>query len=192
MAASRQLFKAGNAEAIFGFMLRQAAARGLDKALFSTAAVTASTPAGLLHGVISLPNNTAMADDLAALAAAIVAAGGGGNILYATSIGRAQSARIASNVDLPVIGSLALSDRQLIGIDAGAFFFSISQPAIRTSIEAVLSMRDDPKPPASGTGVVGGPERSLFQTDCIALAVEMYLGWVVPPGLVQLINSPQW
>ena len=193
MAASRLLFKSSNAEAIFGFMLRQAAARGLDKALLSTAAPSASTPAGLLYGVTPLANTTgSMAADLATLMAAIISAGGGQNILYATSPGRAQAMRIASRVELPIVGSLALSDDQLVAIDASAFFYSISEPSIRTTIEAVLSMRDDPKPLVSGTGVLGGPERSLFQTDCVALAIETYLGWVVPPGLTQLITSPQW
>ncbi|MGA8761181.1 MAG: hypothetical protein WB611_33570 [Stellaceae bacterium] len=193
LVASELLFRSSNAEAIFGYMLQLAAARGLDKALFSTTAPSAANPGGLLYAITPLANTTgSMAADLATLAAAIIAAGGSGNILYATSVGRAQAMRIRSFTELPIVGSLALSDDQLVAIDASAFFYSISRPEIRTTNEAVLSMRDDPKPLVSGTGVLGGPERSLYQTAAVALAVEMHLGWVVPPGLVQLISNPQW
>ena len=194
MAASRQLFKAGNAEEIFGFMLRLGAARGLDREIFATTAATTSKPGGLLCRLIALANTTgSMSGDLATLTAAIIAAGGGQNVIFVTSPGRARAMQIASNTPLPVVGSLALTDDQLVGVDGSAFFYSISQPTIRTSTEALVAMSDDPEPVVSDAGVLASsPVRSLFQTDAIALAIEMRIDWVVPPGLVQMISSPQW
>ena len=71
---------AENAEVIIGNALALSAEQALDGVLFSNAAATASTPAGIVNGLVPIASAATtgaagVADDLALLAAAIGAAG---------------------------------------------------------------------------------------------------------------------
>ena len=192
MILTKKLLGASNAEAIVGFLLRQAASRALDTTLFSAVAGDAARPAGLLYGLSPLANSPTMGDDLETLVDAITASGGGSDVIFVTSPGRAIRARSAATVDLPIYGSSVLPSSKFIAIDAAALFYSFAEAQIRTSNAATVSMRDDPGPLVSGTGTVSGPIRSLYQTAAVGLMVELMLGFTAAPGCVAFIQDPQW
>jgi hypothetical protein len=101
------------------------------------------------------------------------------------------AAQVLSRVELPIYGSAAVAGTALIAVDAAGFFFSIV-PEIRTSTTSTVHMNTAPLPLVSGTGTLAAPVRDLYQTAAIAFSAELTAGWVIPPGLTQVISNPQW
>jgi hypothetical protein len=192
MIMTRKLLASSNAEAVVGFLLRQAASRALDTTLFSAAAGDVARPAGLLYGLTPVANSPTLGDDLETLVDAITAAGAGADVIFVTSPGRALRARSAATIDLPIYGLSVVPSSKFIAINCGAFFYSFAEAQIRTSNAATVSMRDDPGPLVSGTGTVWGPIRSLYQTAAVGLMVELMLGYCSAPGTVAFVQDPQW
>jgi hypothetical protein len=83
LTLSEELARRSAAEAVFTFMLREAAAFTLDSAVFNTAAGSASAHAGLLKGVTPLEPSGDMDTDLAALLAALAESGGTNAVIVA-------------------------------------------------------------------------------------------------------------
>lgn len=190
--ATRALLAGSNAEAAFTGLLRRAASRALDAAIFSDTAGDTTRPAGILAGVSASSSGTSLMADIQTLASAIVAAGGGDNIMYFASPGRATAARNLATADLPVFGSPMIDDDVFIGVDGAAFFSSIGNAEIRTSAESALVMQDT-APSQMGVSSSGVfPKVSLFQIDAVAIAVILRLGWALPSGLAQWIDNPSW
>jgi hypothetical protein len=190
--ATRALLAGSNAESAFTGLLRRAASRALDAAIFSDTAADTTRPAGLLAGVSGSSSGASLLADVQTLASAVVASGGGDNILFFASPGRAMAARNLATNDLPVFGSPMIADDVFIAVDGAAFFSSIGNAEIRTSAESALVMQDSAPPQLGASASASFPAVSLYQVDAVAIAVTMRLGWALPAGLAQWIDSPSW
>ena len=115
---------ASNAETIFSDALAVSAAQSLDAALFSNAAATSSTPAGLLNGVTSIPSAAAtgaagVAADLALLAGAIGSAGiDPSSMVVVTTPALAVKIRTLASpkLDNVILGSSSLAAGDVVAI----------------------------------------------------------------------------
>jgi hypothetical protein len=188
---SQKLLRSSNAEAIFTRLLQNAVTRALDGALFTSTAGSAIRPTGLLNGVSPVASTGSLADDLRLLTDTIVANGGGQDVIFVTSPGRALAAAVKSFSPLPIYGSAAVAESQLVAVDAAGFFFSVA-PEIRSSTTSTLHMDTAPLPLVDDHGTLATPVRDMFQTASIALSAELWAGWAVAPGCVAIIEDPSW
>lgn len=175
---SRELAKrAGGGEAVRQ-MLEEDGAVSLDAAYFSTAAGDDVVHAGLLAGLAPIPGfdgNDALAfeTDISNILTTI-GPNNSGSIAYVT--GMAAAERIALKFPLfkgTVLGSPAVADTTLIGVDAGNLVHAFGDFDITTAKDATVHMSDDPEHISTpGTpATVAAPVRSLFQTDCIGIRI---------------------
>lgn len=192
----------GAAEAAFSTLLVDAAGRALDASLFSNTAASSARPAGLLNGVTAQTaagasgtlQDRALAD-VRSLVAAIAAGGGGGNIAFLAAT--AQAITLQATTNLPVIIAPSLTAGTLVAVDVGALAWAGDlPPKIETSRSAVVHM-EDAAPAAIGTAgtpnVVAAPVRSLFQTDSLALKMELPITWLKRSATaVQYVSAVNW
>ena len=93
-----------------------------------------------------------------------------GSVVYVTGMTSAE--RIALKFPLfkgTVLGSQAVADDVLIGVDAGSLVHAFGDFDVDVSTDGLVHMSDDPLP-ISDSGVAD-PTRSLFQTDCIGIRI---------------------
>jgi HK97 family phage major capsid protein/HK97 family phage prohead protease len=178
----------------------------IDTVLIDSNAATVIRPPGLLNGVASLTPTaggglTALVGDIKLLIQALVASTYGnirepawlmnpGDVLSA-SLANAPNTGIFPFRDeikggtlnnIPIIDSATVAPKQMILVDAADFVVVGGEaPRLELSDQATLHMEDtaplDLVGPGS-PGVVAAPQRSLFQTDSIALRMVMPLNWV--------------
>ncbi|MGY8661780.1 phage major capsid protein [Bradyrhizobium sp. UFLA05-109] len=91
-------------------------------------------------------------------------------------------AEIASGMlnNIPIIDSATVAPKTLILVDAADFVVVGGEaPRMEMSDQATLHMEDTaPLDLVDGAGVAAAPQRSLFQTDSLALRMIMPLNWV--------------
>ena len=172
---SGELVRRSGAEPIFRRMLREDAGRTLDAAYLSTDAATTAGAAGLLYGVTARTSFGDPREDMADLAKAVSSSG---EVVFITSPARAASAKVLQPELAPLIlASPALADDRLVALDPAALLHGFGgAPEITTSIEALLHMSDDGDP-IRASGVTADPVRSLFQTDAVALRMEITMAF---------------
>jgi len=171
---SREAAKRAGGEAVVRQLLREDGEYALDTAYFSTTAASDAAHAGLLNGLSPIAgygggDAGAFEADVSAILAAI-GPRNSGSIVYVT--GMAAAERIALKFPLfksQVLGSQAVADTTLIGVDAGSLVHTFGDFDIDTAADALVHMSDDPDPISDGT--VADPTRSLFQSDCIAIRI---------------------
>jgi len=195
-ALTREMVEGSNAEQIISDVLMRSAGLALDAVLFGSAAATAAQPAGIRNGIAALTasNNsdfqTAVYEDITTLLGAVSAVAGAGRIVLVMSPGRAaaiymRTARTADNVT--VLGSAALGN-DLIAVAPNGLAAAFSpEPEIETSSNATVVM--DTAPGAAGTM---GPERSMFQTDAVALKMRWPVTWAVRNSAAVAWITPTW
>jgi HK97 family phage prohead protease/HK97 family phage major capsid protein len=193
----------------------------IDSVLLDANPATVIRPAGLLNGVAALTATAggglnALVGDIKQLGAALVSSLYGnirtpvwlmnpGEVL---SIGLASAAgtgvfpfkeEIGRNslLNIPVIDSSSVPSKTVILIDA-ADFVSVGGegPRFEMSDQATLHMEDTTPAElvaAGSPGVVAAPQRSLFQTDSLALRMILPLNWVQRrPGTVAWVQNVTW
>lgn len=178
----------------------------IDTVLIDANPATVIRPAGLLNGVASLTPTAggglnALIGDIKLVIQALVS-GTFGNIrspawlmnpgdMLAASLASAANTGIFPFRDeikngtlnnIPIIDSVTVAPHQMILVDAADFVVVGGEaPRLELSDQATLHMEDtnplDLVGPGS-PGVVAAPQRSLFQTDSIALRMVMPLNWV--------------
>jgi HK97 family phage prohead protease len=191
----------------------------LDSFLIDAVAASATRPAGLLNGVTPLTATAAgtttekMIADLKQLKAAIIAAGGGRNIIFLINPAQGMafdfaltttgdflfsgSEEASAKIRGRFIESLTVPAGRVIAVDAADFATATGDtPRFNVSNEATLHM-EDTTPLAIGTAgspaTVAAPTQSLFQTDCIAIRLSLYVTWQMRrTGMVQTIASVGW
>jgi hypothetical protein len=185
-------------EVTLGALLREAAARALDAAIFSSTAASATRPPGLLFGLSTLSPATgggvgALAADVSTLIDALVTGGAGAAPMLFVSPGRAARAKIlAAGLDVPVVPSPTIASTRIIAVDAGAFAWGYSsQPDIDVSDQAVLHLEDTAPQAIGVSGSPTLPVRSLWQTDSIAVKVNLRCSWALRAPAA-FIDSPTW
>lgn len=201
LAWTRELSRRSDAEAIFRRMLAEDMGAGLDAAMFSTAAGSASVHAGLLNGVTPIASSTAagrtaIEEDLAALAEA-VANGGSGAVLFVMSPARLARLRILAPelaAALDIAPSAALAATRIIAVDPLSLLVAVDQdPAIDTSTAATVHMSDTPLPIVADDGTVADPVRSLWQTGGVGFRVIYEMAWAARrTGAVAYADAVAW
>jgi hypothetical protein len=173
-------------EAVVKQMLSEASALVLDSAIFSTTAASAIRPAGILVGLTPLTattggGETAMNEDLAALAAAVAPVGGPVLFIAAPKQAAAISLRYGADASKSLATSSALADGTVVAVATAGFVSAFgSEPEFQTSEEVLLHMEDS-APAAIGTtgtpAVVAAPSLSMFQVNCTAVKMILRASW---------------
>ncbi|MTH58998.1 hypothetical protein [Paracoccus litorisediminis] len=191
-----------SAEIVFTALLRRDAARALDAALFSDAAATADTPAGLLNGLTPLPEilpdtaEESLNANLAALAAAVTEAGGQ-DVVFITTPALAAKVWIRKpDLAARVWGSPALDAGMVIALDPTAFVAGFDPyPAIEVSTSATLHL-EDTTPAQIGTAgtpnVVAAPVRSMFQTDTVGVRMVFEMAFAMGAPAIAFMEDVAW
>jgi hypothetical protein len=181
---SRDLAQRSDGTTVIKTLLREDCAASMDTAMFSTAAGSTSTMAGLLNGVSALTgfaggDRTAMETDLKALFD-VVAPHGSGEIVLIMSQARALTFAVKYPdvyANLTILGSNALAADRVIAVDPRGIIFAVdSDPDIDISENATVHMDTEPLP-ISDSGVAA-PVRSLFQTGSLGVRIIADVAWV--------------
>ena len=124
--------------------------------------------------------------------------GNGIQVLQAANTGifpfRDEIARGTLN-NIPIVDSATVSTKTLILVDAADFVVVGGEaPRMEMSDQATLHMEDTaPLDLVDGAGTTAAPQRSLFQTDSLALRMIMPLNWVQRrAGTVAWTQSVTW
>jgi HK97 family phage prohead protease len=192
----------------------------LDTVLLDANAATTIRPAGILNGVTvttatagggiaavvgdikslvgALTTNTYgnirsptwLMNPVDALAASLVTAANTGIFPFKDELGRGTLANI------PIIDSATVTPKTVILIDAADFVtFEGNQVRMELSDQATLHMEDtSPLDLVSGSpGTVASPQRSLYQTDSIALRMIAPLNWAIRrTGVLAWTQNVTW
>jgi hypothetical protein len=198
-ALTREMVESSNAEALIGDVLVKSAALAIDAAFFDANAATAARPAGIRNGIAAATPSAstdpfgAVFEDMATLLNAIGAVGGKGPFMFVGNVGRmvGMSARFVGDADdectiRSVMTTATGSD--VLAIAPRALAAAVSpDPEVETASAGALVMDTAPGP--AGTM---GPEKSLFQTETIAIKVRWPVSWALrdPRGVAWL--TPTW
>jgi HK97 family phage major capsid protein len=192
----------------------------VDSVLLDANPATIIRPAGLLNGVAALTPTAggglpALVGDLTALISAITVSTYG-NVrtpvwlanptdLLRASLASAPNTGIfpfkdeigrGTLLNIPIIDSATVVAKTLVLVDAADFVVADGgAPRFELSDQATLHMEDTaPADLVSGSpGTVASPQRSLFQTDSIALRMVMPLNWVQRrAGTVAWVQNVTW
>jgi hypothetical protein len=199
---TREMIESSNAEAIVGDTLVKSAGMALDVVLFGSAAASSAAPAGVRNGIATLTASgnadafAAFFEDMATLLNGVGPVGGNGPFFIVSSIGRLASASgrygslKAEGTDamvIPVASSAVGADIIVIAPKAIAAAISPT-PDIETASTGTLLMDSVP----TGTFGSTGPERSLFQSDSIALKMRWPVSWVLRDARGVAWLTPAW
>lgn len=197
---TREMIESSNAEVLVGDALIRAAALALDAALFDSTAETATRPAGLRQGVAATPASTAtdpfeqFLADVMNLVNATSAVGGNGPYCLITSPGRAiqMLIRMVRDLDMiAVLGSNAVGNDMICCAAAALVSAFELVPEIETSNATTLHMNDVPAAIVNG-GAPASPQRSMFQTDSIAVKMRWQLSWARRDIRAVAWTTPSW
>jgi hypothetical protein len=198
MAASAE-----NATVIIGDAIAVSAAQSLDSVLFSNAAASATTPAGLLNGVTAIPSSAgatgaaAVAADLALLANAIGAAGiNPDGMVIITTPALAVKVRVLASPMFTntVLSSASLAAGTVIAIVKEGLATGYSGAVeIDAGTDATLHFESaSPLPLVDGSGVVAAPIYSAWQQDMTILKIHGDVAWTVHPGAIAQVTGASW
>ena len=193
----------------------------VDSVLLDANPATVVRPAGLLNGVVALTATAgggiaAIVGDIKQLVAALTTATFGNirspvwlinpsDVLSASLVSAASTGvfpfkeeiKGGTLATIPIINSSTVPAKTLILVDA-ADFVSVGggAPRFEMSDSATLHLEDTAPAElvaAGSPGVVAAPQRSLFQTDSLALRMVMPLNWVNRrPGTVAWVQNVTW
>jgi hypothetical protein len=204
---SEELANASSAEQIIGYTLQHAVARGLDAAVFSNTAGSASQPAGLLAGITPLTPTAgggygAMVADLRNLIAAISSSGvDTSSIVFLMSPGQVVPLGLAVFAGTPnplpkIITAPYLAAGTVIAVATAGLVVGGDggNPRIDISRQTLLNYAD-PASPIGTTGtpaVVASPALDSLQTDTIALRCSSLISWSAAVGAVSWLSGATW
>jgi len=192
----------------------------VDSVLIDANAATATRPAGLLNGIAALTATSgggfaAVVGDIKQLTGALTTATYGNTrsltwLMNPTNI-NSMKLTVATNTGVfpwrdelergtlngyPVIDSATVPANTVILVDAADFVTASGDgPTFATSDQATLHFEDTaPLDLVAGSpGVVASPQRSLFQTDSMALRMTWDLNWLMRrSGMIAWTQSVTW
>jgi HK97 family phage prohead protease len=207
-------------EGVLREAIAQDTAIAIDSVLIDINPATTIRPAGILNGVAALTATAgggipAIVGDLKQLVGALIANlyGNLRNPCWLMNPGDMLSASLATAVNtgifpfmeqiqqgqlgnIPIIDSATVPSKTVVLIDASDFV-TMQGDAVRMELSdtATLHMEDtNPLDLVSGSpGTVASPQRSLFQTDSIALRMIAPLNWAIRrPGTVAWTQNVTW
>jgi len=203
---TREMIESGNAEQIIGDALVRSCGAALDVALFGSGAATSAQPAGLRNGIAALTASTstdlweAAMEDVVALINAVAAVGGAGPYSLvmspgraATFIGRIYRDRAQQAAPYDVHGSPAVGNDVLAIANAALVSAFSPDPDVETATAATLHMDSAPADIVGTGGAVAGPsQKSLFQTESVALKVRWPVSWALRNAAGVAWLTPVW
>jgi hypothetical protein len=193
---SREMIESSNAEALIADVIVRSSGLAIDAQFFSANASSAAAPAGIRNG-ISASTPSANADpfgaffeDMATLLNAVGVVGGKGPFFLVGNAGRVASASARYRDEasiIPIISSAMGGDVMAIAPQAIAAVVAAT-PDIETVSAGTLLMDTVP----TGTFGATGPERSLFQTDSLAIKVRWPVSWALRSAAGVAWLTPAW
>jgi hypothetical protein len=192
---TREMIESSNAEVLIGDALVRSAALAADAVLFGSGAATAAQPAGLRLGVVaSTPSAStdpfgAFFEDMATLVNAVSAVSGNGPVILVANPGRVAGMRaryVGAEPNVTVIGSTAVGNDVLAIAPVGVVAALEPAPEVETSDAGAIVMDTAPTTPGTMT------ERSLFQTDAIALKARWPISWAPRDPRAVAYLTPAW
>jgi hypothetical protein len=205
-----EMMESSNAEALVTDCLTRSIGLALDSVLFDSTASSSVRPAGLRSGIAALTASTAaanfdaMVEDIGALVAAVSSVAGTGPFILITSPARVVALTMRlfqppQNVTLLASSAIAAGDVIVIA-PAALVSATGADVSVEASREAAVHMDTTPAalvgktapPPALAD--VATPQRSVFQTDSIALKLRLPVAWLLRDsrGLAWLSNVTKW
>jgi hypothetical protein len=197
---TRELMESSNIEAAVEDAFSKASGAALDAAFFDANPESAARSAGMKYNNTALTPSAATDfwqaafEDVAALINAIGPVAGPGPYFLIGSPGRAVAMGLRFNIDpsvarqIQIFGSTAMGN-DLAAIAPNAIVTAASAtPEVEMARAAALVM-DDTAPGAPGTT---GPEKSVFQTDSVALKVRWPVSWALRSPLGFAWMTPNW
>jgi hypothetical protein len=193
---TREMVESSNAEALISDALVKSAGMAIDATFFGSTAATAAAPAGIRNGIAALTPSAstdafeAFFDDISSVLNSVGPVGGRGPFYIIGNVGRYGTMRqrfVFEDPNLIVLPTSAVG-ADLVAIASKAVAAAISiDPDIETVNAAALVMDTAPGP--AGTM---GPERSVWQTDSVAVKVRWPVSWVLrdPRGVAW--TTPVW
>jgi hypothetical protein len=196
---TRELIESSNAEAAVSDALIKSAGAALDAVFFDANPEDAARPAGMRNGIAALPPSTATDlwqaafSDVAALVNAVAPVAGNGPYVLIASPGRIAAMQYRFNLssdesEIPAFYASTAMGNDLGMIAPSALVAALSPvPGVETVTAGTLVMDTAPGP--AGTA---GPEKSMFQTDSMAIKVRWPVAWALrdPRGFAWL--TPSW
>lgn len=199
---TREMMESSNAETLIGDTLIRSAALALDVVLFDSNAETAVRPEGLRHSIATLTasNNSdgwlAAFEDLGALLNAVGTVGGAGPFVLIGNAGRVGTftARLGrqGEPNENILASSAVGNDLIAVAPAGLAVAMSPDPAIETSKAATLHMEGSSPAAIVNGGSPASPQRSVFQTDSIALKMRWPVTWVRRDARAVAWLTPTW
>lgn len=199
---TEEMVMSSNAEELIGDTLVRSAGAALDVALFDSNAGTTARPPGLRYGITATPpsslasNWDAFFQDASNLINTIAAVGGAGPYYEITGPGRAVQMRLRALGEpgdpFYILGSTAVGN-DVIAVAPAALVCAIDpEPDIEVANVTALHMADPASPIVNG-GAPASPERSVFQTDGVALKMRWRVSWGLrDPRGVAWLTPTQW
>jgi hypothetical protein len=195
--ASEELLATDSAEVLIRDMLASSAGPALDAAVFSNAAASADSPAGILNGLTPLTAsaatgiNDSLIADMTGLGGAIAPISGSGPIAFVMNPAQLFSLTLRTfrsmEPDILLLPSGSLPVGTVIGVALNGLVSAVSPPEFESGTHAMLSMNDAP------TAWPGGPVQSLFQTASAAVKMVTWVSWAVrSPLAVATVSSVKW
>jgi HK97 family phage prohead protease/HK97 family phage major capsid protein len=189
----------------------------VDSVLVDANPATTIRPAGLLNGVAATPATAgggiaAFVGDIGALIGSISASTYGNvrnpvwlanqtDMLRASLINQnglfpfRDEIKAGTLNGIPIIDSATIASKTLILVDAADFVVvGGDAPRMEMSDQATLHMEDtNPAELVASPSTVAAPQRSLFQTDSLALRMVLPLNWVQRrAGTVAWVQNVTW
>jgi hypothetical protein len=198
IVVSREQAASSNIEAIVRQTLGESAGLALDAQMFSATAGDASKPAGLFVGVTGQTPTTggginAMEGDLKNLFTALAAAGAGKTAVIVAAVPQATALKmtVGPQFDVPILASTGMAAGTVAVVESASFVSGFSPtPEFRVSEQAIYHADDSaPADPIMS----GQPVRSLWQTDGIALKMDLFAAYGLRAvGHAQFVSSVTW
>ena len=198
MSYSREQAASSNIAAIVQQSMGEAAGLALDARMFSATAGDSSGPPGLFVGVTGQTptaggGSAAMIADIGNLFAALAANGGGKTAVLVCAMSQATTLKmtVGPQFDVPIIASTSLPSGTVAAIEVGSFVSGFSPvPVFRASEQATFHFDDTaPADPVMG----GQPVKSMFQTDSLALKMDLFASWGLRAvGHCQWLSGATW
>jgi hypothetical protein len=185
-----------NAEAIMRQVLIESVASALDASMFSNAAATASSPAGLLNGISPLTatpsGQNAMAEDLGNIAAALAPVAGASPPIIIASPPQAMVINTVAVNPGMVFSSNALPAKTVVGVVAQGVVTAISAPTISASLHAHIHMAAPASEIVISPSTVAAPAKSMFQTNSVALKLIENVSWARRGASLAWVQNTNW
>jgi hypothetical protein len=192
---TREISEASNIEDMLRALITEATGLALDAAIFSTA------PRGIFNGLTALTPTAAssafdaVGQDLGTLVGDIASRGGGSNVVFIAAPAQATAIRFYSpggSLETSCAPSAGIAAKTVAVVEAASFAISIGAPEFMVSRVGALHMEDTTPTDIVVGGVPSTPVKSMFQTDAIALKMEVWADWCMRAPHVAYMSPVAW